>query len=131
MSDRPSVEAGLLETLRPLVAELVARELEQRLAELRPRDGDDVLSVAEVAAIVHVSPKVVYGALERGELTGAKPCSRWRVRRSHVDAWLESKRAEPRRAPPTSPRARARTRRYGDDAGLRRLLRSNETKEAP
>jgi excisionase family DNA binding protein len=120
-----ALDLGLRAVLRPIVAEIVRDEL----AAARPpeRADDEAVPVAEVARFCHVSRKVVYGAIGRGDLAASRLGSRLRVRRSDVDAWLEATRVGPD-SPPSAHR-RGRPRARPADSGLRRMLVPNETKE--
>jgi excisionase family DNA binding protein len=133
MSDRDGILSdALAETLAPIVARLVQEELERRLPEPPPARDDEALSVAEVARLCHVTKKTVYGAISRNELVASRLGSRFRVRRSDVDAWLDRTRVEPPAKGSTrilKSRPRRRARRYGGDAGLRRLVAPYEKKE--
>lgn len=79
MTGRPQLElAGeaLVEALRPLVAELVAAELERR--DRRPRV--DWLTVEEYAELRRTTPAAVHKRLERGQVPGAvREGRRWLI----------------------------------------------------
>jgi excisionase family DNA binding protein len=124
VSDRNGIEAELLDVFRPLVADLVREELALQREESEPRT-DEALSVAQIADLLNVTPKVVNGAINRGELPASEVGSKRRVRRSDLDAWLERKRVVhvakgTTRPPPRGPR---RVRPAASEGGLRDLLR--------
>ncbi len=48
-----------------------------------------LLTVEDVAQVCGLSMKAIYRAIDRGELRAAKLCSRLRVHRDDVDAWIE------------------------------------------
>ena len=58
---------------------------------IRARGGAEgaLLTVEDVARDCGLSMKAIYRAIDRGELRAAKLCSRLRVRREDVDAWIE------------------------------------------
>lgn len=76
-----------------------------------------LLSPEDVARLCGLSRKTVYRAVERGELQAFRLCSRLRIRREDVDAWLAASIVVPASAPlpPASSLLPAA-------AGLRRLV---------
>jgi excisionase family DNA binding protein len=77
-----------------------------------------LLSPEDVAAKCGLSRKAIYRAIERGELTATRICSRIRIRPEDVDEWIEANLVPPRVADVRVPRAAALPARQG----LRRLL---------
>ena len=118
-----------MDALRPLIAELVREELAVQREEDESARRLEALSIAQTAELVSVSKKVVYGAIARGELPASKIGSRFRVRRSDVDAWLDGTCVQSARRADSPRRSRSRARRYGKDVGLTRLVAPYEVKE--
>ncbi len=55
-------------------------------------DGREFLSVAEVALLLHVTPRAIYYLIERGVLAASQLSARWIiVRRSDVEAMLNAR----------------------------------------
>jgi hypothetical protein len=67
--------AALTESLRPLIAELVAQEVERRMDERDQRSGDRVayLTTTEYAARFRTTPEAVGARIRRGTLPAIKP----------------------------------------------------------
>jgi excisionase family DNA binding protein len=58
----------------------------------------------EAAALVGLSPRAIYRAVQRGELEAVRLCSRLRIPREAFGKWIESSRVEPGEpAPPRLP----------------------------
>lgn len=79
------------------------------------------LTVADAARASGFSPRAVYRAIERGELTASMVCSRLRIHPDDFLAWMDGDRD----AAPTRPRANGRaieTRKAPAPDGLRSLL---------
>ena len=72
--DRMSEVLGsaLVETLRPIVAQLVAEELERREVD-RNHDEPPFLTVAEYAERHHSTPAAVRARIRRGALDAIRP----------------------------------------------------------
>jgi excisionase family DNA binding protein len=51
---------------------------------------DEVLTIKEVAALLKLAEKTVYLMAQGGEIPAFKARGQWRVRRSDLDAWIES-----------------------------------------
>jgi hypothetical protein len=99
---------ALVETLEPLVAELVDEALERRLAELEL--ASSWLTVEEYAELKRTTPAAVHKRLERGQIPGAeREGRRWLIPISAAAATLPSSdKWGPRRANGRTPG----TRRY-------------------
>ena len=52
---------------------------------------DDILTISEVANLLKVAEKTVYGLAQKGELPGFKVGGQWRFSRSAIDSWIEAK----------------------------------------
>jgi len=89
------------EVLDALVDELAAR-LEARGAPAAPA-APVVYTVATLAAELQVSPKVVRGAIARGELVAAQRSGRYLISDDAVRAWATPDAPAPRRAPRAAP----------------------------
>lgn len=63
---------------------------------------DAVLTVAQVAELVHCSAKTVKRAIDDGSLRASQLAARgvWRILDADVDAWLELKANRPRSVQP-------------------------------
>lgn len=59
-----------------------------------PPDDESLMTLQEVAEYLRLSEDVVYQMVRAGEIPGFKIGKQWRFRRSEIDAWLESKRAQ-------------------------------------
>lgn len=95
MSDRVGVDALLREALRPIVAELVAEEVEERLRDLdAERREPELLTVAEAAERIRAKPQRVYDLLSDGRLTRHKDGSRVLVSRRELNAHVRAGRGD-------------------------------------
>ena len=52
---------------------------------------DDILTLPEVADLLKVAEKTVYGLAQKGDLPAFKVGGQWRFRRTAIDAWIEVK----------------------------------------
>ncbi len=52
---------------------------------------DDILTLPEVADLLKVAEKTVYGLAQKGDLPAFKVGGQWRFRRTAIDAWIEAK----------------------------------------
>lgn len=59
---------------------------------LRVRQDDEVMTVAEVAAYLHISPSTIYRLLQKGLLPAFHIGSDWRFRADAIEAWVEEGR---------------------------------------
>ena len=76
MNDRPAAVDALMELLRPVVAELVAEELERR----EQSNACGWLTVEEYAAVKRTTTAAVHKRLERGRIPGAvREGKRWLI----------------------------------------------------
>lgn len=57
-------------------------------------NGDPLLSVDDVAELAGLHPEVVRRAIRRDELKASKLCSRFRIRPSDYEAWIDASRFE-------------------------------------
>lgn len=75
MSGRPPAEIteALAEVLRPLVAELVAEEVERRLAERESSEPAPFETVKQYAERHHTTPAAVRARIRRGRLYAERP----------------------------------------------------------
>ena len=53
------------------------------------------ISAQEAARLAGLSPASIYHAINRGELEAVRLCSRYRIRRSAFDEWIERARVRP------------------------------------
>ena len=60
-----------------------------------PRSLEPFLSPEGVAAQCGLSRRAVYRAIERGELSASRLCSRLRIRLEDFEAWIALNRVEP------------------------------------
>ena len=104
-----ALAAALIELLAASPAAM-ARLLEL-LESQRPisRDtGSPVYTVASLAELLHVSPKVVRGAISRGELSAVKRGGRWIISADAVSRWAQlddaARPARPRSGRPAANR---------------------------
>lgn len=58
-------------------------------------NGSVLLSPEQVATACGLSRRAVYRAIDRGELTAFRLCSRLRIRPDDVEAWVEANQIEP------------------------------------
>lgn len=87
--DAMSLDRAIAEALRPVIREEL-EALRRELAQLRPEHGQ-VVSVAEAARRLSVSPRTVQRMLARGELASVKLGGARRVR---LDGVLPPARAD-------------------------------------
>ena len=52
---------------------------------------DDILTIPEVASLLKVAEKTVYGLAQKGDLPAFKVGGQWRFRRTASDTWIEVK----------------------------------------
>ena len=52
---------------------------------------DDILTIPEVASLLKVAEKTVYGLAEKGDLPAFKVGGQWRFLRTAIDTWIEVK----------------------------------------
>ena len=52
---------------------------------------DDILTLPEVASLLKVAEKTVYGLAQKGDLPAFKVGGQWRFRRTAIDSWIEVK----------------------------------------
>ena len=57
----------------------------------RPLTGEQVMTLAEVAAYLRLAEKTVLRMVHKGEIPCAKVASQWRFLRSMIDDWLTAK----------------------------------------
>lgn len=55
-----------------------------------PLTRDDVMTVPEVAALLHMPTSSVYALARRGEIPGHRIGRCWRFIRTELDAWLRA-----------------------------------------
>ena len=58
-------------------------------------NGSVLLSPEQVATACGLSRRAVYRAIDRGELTAFRLCSRLRIRPEDVEAWVQANQIEP------------------------------------
>jgi excisionase family DNA binding protein len=105
------VTANLEEALRPLVAKLVAEELERRAAAPAAPAADEYLTAAAAGAVASVAPGTIRRWVAEGRLAGHGTARALRIRRADLDAFLTSARRRSRvAAVDLSPEARAKRR---------------------
>ena len=51
--------------------------------------GEEVLTIKEVAALLKVGDKTIYSMAQNGELPAFKVRGQWRFSRKDLDAWIE------------------------------------------
>lgn len=54
--------------------------------------GEEVLTIKEVAALLKVGDKTVYSMAQNGELPAFKVRGQWRFSRKDLDAWIEQQK---------------------------------------
>lgn len=59
------------------------------------REDTEILTLAEAAKTVRLCEKTLVRAIKRGDLVASKLGGRWRIRRSELEAWFESRRYVP------------------------------------
>ncbi len=52
---------------------------------------DDILTLPEVAGLLKVAEKTVYGLAQKSDLPAFKVGGQWRFRRTAIDSWIEEK----------------------------------------
>jgi len=52
-------------------------------------NGEEVLTMREVAALLKIGEKTAYTMAQERELPGFKVRGQWRFRRGDIDAWIE------------------------------------------
>ena len=52
---------------------------------------DDILTIPEVASLLKVAEKTVYGLAQKGDLPAFKVGGQWRFLRTAIDTWIEVK----------------------------------------
>lgn len=52
---------------------------------------DEVLTIKEVAALLKLAEKTVYGMASTAEIPAFKIRGQWRVRRAELEKWLDSR----------------------------------------
>jgi excisionase family DNA binding protein len=87
------------------------------MTDAAPSNGEQLLSVAEVAEHVGLKHQAVRRAISRGELAAIKLCGRVRVEPAALEAWIEAGRFSPTPVVHGTPRAV-----LSASNGLRRLL---------
>ena len=50
---------------------------------------DDILTIPEVASLLKVAEKTVYGLSQKGDLPAFKVGGQWRFLRTAIDTWIE------------------------------------------
>jgi len=55
------------------------------------KNQDDILTISDVASLLKVAEKTVYGLVQKGDLPGFKVGGQWRFSRSAIDSWIETK----------------------------------------
>lgn len=54
--------------------------------------GEEVLTIKEVAALLKVGDKTIYSMAQNGELPAFKVRGQWRFSRKDLDAWIEQQK---------------------------------------
>ena len=52
---------------------------------------DDILTIPEVASLLKVAEKTVYGLAQKGDFPAFKVGGQWRFLRTAIDTWIEVK----------------------------------------
>ena len=52
---------------------------------------DHILTIPEIAALLRVADKTVYGLVQKSDLPGFKVGGQWRFSRSAIDSWIDMK----------------------------------------
>ena len=52
---------------------------------------DDILTITDVANLLKVAGKTVYGLAQKDDLPAFKVGGQWRFRRTAIDSWIEVK----------------------------------------
>jgi len=55
------------------------------------KNQDDILTISDVASLLKVAEKTVYGLAKKSDLPGFKVGGQWRFSRSAIDSWIEAK----------------------------------------
>jgi excisionase family DNA binding protein len=55
------------------------------------KNQDDILTISDVASLLKVAEKTVYGLAQKGDIPGFKVGGQWRFSRSAIDSWIEAK----------------------------------------
>jgi excisionase family DNA binding protein len=53
--------------------------------------NDEILTIPELAALLKIAEKTVYGLAQRREVPGFKVGGQWRFSRAAIDAWIETR----------------------------------------
>ena len=53
--------------------------------------SDEILTIPDVASLLKVAEKTVYGLAQKGDLPAFKVGGQWRFRRGAIDSWIEEK----------------------------------------
>ena len=54
-------------------------------------EPDDILAIPDVASLLKVAEKTVYGPAQKGDLPAFKVGGQWRFRRTAIDSWIDVK----------------------------------------
>ncbi|MFN3751244.1 MAG: methylation-associated defense system helix-turn-helix domain-containing protein MAD1 [Thiobacillus sp.] len=54
--------------------------------------GEEVLTIKDVAALLKVGEKTIYSMAQGGELPAFKVRGQWRFSRKDLDAWMEQQK---------------------------------------
>jgi excisionase family DNA binding protein len=57
-----------------------------------PVQGEEVLTIKDVAALLKVGEKTIYSMAQSGELPAFKVRGQWRFSRKDLDAWIEQQK---------------------------------------
>ena len=52
---------------------------------------DDILTISDVANLLKVTEKTLYGLAQKGDLPGFKVGGQWRFQRAAIDTWIQVK----------------------------------------
>jgi excisionase family DNA binding protein len=55
------------------------------------KNQDDILTISEIASLLKVAGKTVYGLAKKGELPAFKVGGQWRFSRTALNSWIEAK----------------------------------------
>jgi excisionase family DNA binding protein len=80
---------GTLEQVRAALWARMIRPQAEVVQDSRGAAGDQLLTVAEVAAEAKFTPGYVYDAVRRGQLSAVRKGKYVRIRRADLQAWLE------------------------------------------
>ena len=53
--------------------------------------SDEIMTIPDVASLLKVAEKTVYGLAQKGDLPAFKVGGQWRFRRGAIDSWIEEK----------------------------------------